>query len=186
MTSLLLHDYALPKLILCEAPNFNVPADSAATQKANFASRPSIFCKGLHCVPEMCCLSNAFPVIDLVRPFVTILNSIGYICPDALSASLLPVMISSSDVTNFLSGQPLKTTAWANIYLLLSPLVKELLQKCLYCLFESSLHNATDPRHNVIPFHDSLGELPCGCRMRNQSNMNSNRQACSYLDRLVR
>ena len=43
MTSLLLHDYALPKLILCEAPNFNVPADSAATQKANFASRDAQF-----------------------------------------------------------------------------------------------------------------------------------------------
>ena len=95
MTSLLLHDYMLPKLILREAPNFNVSASGQSSENQSrrlFAPYASVTCQGVHCVSDVCSLANAFPIIDLVRPFVTVLNHIGYICPNALTEALLPVM----------------------------------------------------------------------------------------------
>ncbi|XP_063722709.1 uncharacterized protein LOC134850879 [Symsagittifera roscoffensis] len=187
LTSLLMHDYMLPKLMLKQAPNFNVSAGGSSETQASAQRRlfaapyTSVTCQGVHCVSDICSLSNAFPIIDLVRPFVTVLNHVGFICPNALADSLLPIMNEHGDISNFLKGDPLKTTGWANIYLLLSPIVKELLQNSLLCLFETSAPpvSTTLPMYSAgslgeQPFYQSLGELPCGCRLRNsRSNTNN-------------
>ena len=65
----------------------------ASAQRRLFAAPyTSVTCQGVHCVSDICSLSNAFPIIDLVRPFVTVLNHVGFICPNALADSLLPIM----------------------------------------------------------------------------------------------
>ncbi len=101
LTALLLHDYTLPKLILKQSPNFNVSPETNTAQKRTYSSYPNVSCNGMHCVSEVCSLTNAFPVIDLVRPFVTVLNFVGYICPNVLAESLLPVMHDSGKFTDF-------------------------------------------------------------------------------------
>ena len=96
------------------------------------------------------------------------------------------VTLLVGDFSNFLKGDPLKTTGWANVYLLLSPIVKELLQKSLLCLFETSNSTSSPSAYASStlyavggsladqPFYESLGELPCGCRLRNSRSTSNN------------